>query len=112
MREALARLEKPGLVQTKPGPYTMVSPLDVQTARAAQLVTAAMHELAVRQAVPNLSADEIEAMRAANARFAAALQADDVDAAIASDDEFHGVAVTASANSALRSVLEQFTPVL
>ncbi|MGW3621953.1 GntR family transcriptional regulator [Micromonospora arida] len=98
VREALARLEKSGLVQTKPGPYTMVSPLDVQTARAAQLVTAAMHELAVRQAVPNLSADEIEAMRAANARFAAALQADDVDAAIASDDEFHGVAVTASAN--------------
>jgi DNA-binding GntR family transcriptional regulator len=71
-----------------------------------------MHELAVREAVPHLSAGEIEAMRAANARFAAALQADDVDAAIAADDEFHGVAVTASANPAIRAVVEQFTPVL
>jgi DNA-binding GntR family transcriptional regulator len=51
-------------------------------------------------------------MRAANGRFAAALQADDVDAAIAADDEFHGVTVRASANLALRTVLEQFTPVL
>jgi DNA-binding GntR family transcriptional regulator len=112
VREALTRLEEGGLVQTKPGRYTMVSPLDVQAARAAQTVTAAMHELAVREAVPTLSADEINAMREANARFAAALQANDVDAAIAADDEFHGVAVTAAANPALRAVLEQFTPVL
>ena len=112
VREALTRLEESGLVQTKPGRYTMVSPLDAGAARAAQTVTAAMHELAVREAVPRLSAAEIEAMRAANARFAAALRADDVDAAIAADDEFHGVAVVASANPALRTVLEQFTPVL
>jgi len=112
VREALTRLEESGLVQTKPGRYTMVSPLDVRSARAAQTVTAAMHELAVREAVPTLSAGEITAMREANARFAAALQANDVDAAIASDDEFHGVAVTAAANPALRAVLEQFTPVL
>jgi len=112
VREALTRLEESGLVQTKPGRYTMVSPLDAGAARAAQTVTAAMHELAVREAVPRLSAAEIEAMRAANARFAAALRADDVDEAIAADDEFHGVAVVASANPALRTVLEQFTPVL
>nr|WP_221379150.1 GntR family transcriptional regulator [Actinoplanes polyasparticus] len=112
VREALTRLEESGLVRTKPGRYTMVSPLDARAARAAQTVTAAMHELAVREAVPHLSAGEMEAMRAANARFAAALQADDVDAAIAADDEFHGVAVTASANPAIRAVVEQFTPVL
>ncbi|MFF0380295.1 GntR family transcriptional regulator [Actinoplanes missouriensis] len=112
VREALTRLEEAGLVLTKPGRYTMVSPLDVQAARAAQTVTAAMHELAVREAVPRLSAAEITAMRAANTRFAAALEADDVDAAIASDDEFHGVAVTAAGNPALCTVLEQFTPVL
>lgn len=112
VREALTRLEESGLVQTKPGRYTMVSPLDAGAARSAQTVTAAMHELAVREAVPRLSADELETMRAANARFAAALRADDVDAAIAADDEFHGVTVLASANPALRTVLEQFTPVL
>jgi DNA-binding GntR family transcriptional regulator len=112
VREALTRLEKSGLVQTKPGRYTMVSPLDAVAARAAQTVTAAMHELAVREAVPRLSADDLAAMREANGRFAAALRADDVDAAIAADDDFHGVAVSASANPALRTVLEQFTPVL
>ncbi|MFF0174183.1 GntR family transcriptional regulator [Micromonospora profundi] len=112
VREALARLEEAGLVQTKPGRYTMVTPLDIQAARAAQSVTAAMHELAVRQSVPNLSPEEIETMRAANRRFAEALHTGDVDAAIASDDEFHCVTVTASANSAISSVLEQFTPIL
>ncbi|GIF73583.1 GntR family transcriptional regulator [Asanoa siamensis] len=112
VREALARLEEAGLVQTKPGRYTMVSPLDPRAVRAAQSVVAAMHELAVREAVPTMSPAEIEAMRAANARFAAALRADDVEAAIAADDEFHEVAVTASGNPALAAVLDQFTPVL
>lgn len=112
VREALARLEQAGLVKTKPGRYTIVSPLDVRACRDAQSVTAAMHELAVREAVPNLSAAELDAMRAANERFAAALARQDVDGAIAADDDFHGVLVTACANNALRDVLERFTPVL
>lgn len=112
LREAIARLEQVGLVMTKPGRYTMVSPLDVRAARGAQSVTAAMHELAVRESLPGLSAAELDVMRAANARFAEALRAGDPDAAIAADDDFHGVPVTASANQAVRTVLEQFTPVL
>ncbi|MEV4103989.1 GntR family transcriptional regulator [Nonomuraea sp. NPDC049649] len=112
VREALARLEQAGLVKTKPGRYTIVSPLDARAARNAQSVTAAMHELAVREGLPQLSAAELDAMREANARFADALAREDVDAAIAADDDFHGVLVTASANDALRDVLERYTPVL
>ncbi|WP_405587813.1 GntR family transcriptional regulator [Streptomyces sp. NBC_01190] len=112
VREALTRLEQAGLTQTKPGRHTMVSPLDLRAARAAQSVTAAMHELAVREALPHLSAAEVDAMRDANARFADALSRDDVDAAIAADDAFHDIPVTASTNGAVRSVLEQFTPLL
>lgn len=112
VREALARLEHAGLVQTKPGRYTMVSPLDIRAVRAARSVTAAMHELAVREALPNLSAAELDTMRGANARFAGALRRNDVDAAIAADDDFHDVLIDASANHAIRSVIEQFTPVL
>jgi DNA-binding GntR family transcriptional regulator len=112
LREALARLEQAGLVMTKPGRYTRVSPLDVRAVRSAHSVTAAMHELAVREALPNLCGAELDAMREANARFAEALRAGDPDAAIAADDEFHGVPVAASANRAVRTVLEQFTPVL
>lgn len=112
VREALTRLEQAGLVRTKPGRYTIVSEVDVRAVRAAQSVTAAMHELAVREALPNLSRAELDAMRTANARFADALRRDDVDAALAADDAFHAVPVTASANSAIRTVLDQFTPVL
>ena len=112
VREALARLEQAGLVQTKPGRSTTVSPLDVREIRSAQLVTAAMHELAVREAIPNLSAAELDAMREANKRLVDALLRDDVDAAIAADDDFHGVPVAACANRAIETVLEQFTPVL
>ena len=112
VREALTRLEQAGLVQTKPGRYTRVSPLDVRAVRAAASVTAAMHELAIREALPNLSAAELDAMREANARFDRALRRDDPDAALAADDDFHGVPVMACANHAIRAVLEQFTPVL
>lgn len=112
IREALTRLEQSGLVQTKPGRFTIVSPLDVRETRAAQSVAAAMHELAVREAVPVLSAQELDAMRGANERFAAALRRNDAAAALAADDEFHDVAITASANPVIRSVLEQVTPVL
>ncbi len=112
VREALTRLEQAGLVQTKPGRHTMVSPLDVRAVHDAQSVTAAMHELAVRQAVPNLSATELEAMRAANDHFADALRRNDPGAAIEADDAFHGVLITASANQAIAAVLEQFSPVL
>ncbi|WP_097964076.1 GntR family transcriptional regulator [Streptomyces sp. or20] len=112
VREALARLEQAGLVQTKPGRYTIVSPLDVRAVRAAQSVTSAMHELAVREAVPQLDAVELDAMREANARFAEALRRNDADAALEADDAFHRVAVTACANAAVATVLDQFTPVL
>lgn len=112
VREALARLEQSGLVRTKPGRYTMVSPLDVRAIRNAHSVTAVMHELAVRQALPGITADEIDLMVEANARFAEALERSDADAATAADDAFHGVLVAASANDAVREVLERYTPVL
>ncbi|GAB3864645.1 FCD domain-containing protein [Dactylosporangium cerinum] len=51
-------------------------------------------------------------MGEANARFAEALRRSNVDAAIAADGDFHGVAVTARANQAIHTVLDQFTPLL
>ena len=78
VREALARLERAGLVQTKPGRHTIVSPVDVRAARNALSVTGAMFELAVREAIPHLSTADFDAMREANARFAEALRRGDV----------------------------------
>lgn len=112
IREALARLERAGLVQTKPGRYTIVSPVDVREARAAQVVAATLHELAVREALPSLSSSDIDAMREANDRFRRALDAQDADAALRADDDFHAVAVACSANPVISTVLEQVTAVL
>ena len=112
IREALGRLERAGLVQSKPGSWTRVSPLDVREARASQSVAAALHELVVREAVPHLSEADLTAMREANRRFADALDAHDAEAALSADDDFHAVTVTASANPVAMTVLEQVTPVL
>jgi DNA-binding GntR family transcriptional regulator len=112
IREALTRLEHGGLVETTPGRLTRVSPLDAKAAADAQTVVAAMHEAATREAVPRLTQDDLDEMTAANERLAAALDDEDVDAAIEADDAFHHVAVRRCGNAALASVLAQFTPML
>ncbi|TYL52813.1 GntR family transcriptional regulator [Agromyces mariniharenae] len=112
IREAIARLETAGLVHTRRAKQTVVAPLDTRTALAAQRIAASLHELAVREAVPQLTEADLDAMRDANERFADALRAEDVDAAIVADDEFHDVAVRASANPLLPGLLEQVTPLL
>ncbi|PRC44198.1 GntR family transcriptional regulator [Mycobacterium sp. ITM-2017-0098] len=112
IREALARLEAAGLVETKPGRYTMVSPIDPRTLADAQQVTAAMNELAVRTAVPLLTADDLAGMRSTNQTFAEALHTADVAAAVAADDAFHRIPVDRAGNAAIRTVLDQYTPVL
>lgn len=112
IREALARLEAAGLVETKPGRYTIVSPIHPRTLADAQEVTAAMNELAVRTAVPLLTDADLTRMRTANDTFAKALRTGDVAAAVAADDAFHGIPVERAGNAAIRTVLDQYTPVL
>lgn len=112
VREALLRLGQAGLVVTAPGRSTTVATLDARAIRDAQAVVAAMHRLAVEEAVAHLTADDIALMREANERFAAALRSGDADAAIAADDDFHAVPVRVAANAAITTVLEQFTPTL
>ena len=110
VREALLRLAQGGLVLAHPGRSTVVSPLDVRDVRDARDVVAAMHELAVREAVPVLTEADLDAMRDANRRFAAAVESGDVESAVTVDDELHAVLVRISGNRALATVLEQFTP--
>lgn len=112
VREALLRLAEAGLVVARPGRSTTVSSLDLRAVQDARDVVAAMHELAVRAAVPRLTASDLDRMRSANRRFAAALAEGDVEAALAADDELHAVPVAVAANRAADAVLDQFTPVL
>jgi DNA-binding GntR family transcriptional regulator len=112
VREALARLAGEGLVETKPQSYTRVTPLDPADVRDAAAVVRAMHELAARTAVPRLAPDDVEAMRAANRRFAAAVRAGAVDAAMTADDELHDVLVRVAANGAAAATIERYAPLI
>jgi DNA-binding GntR family transcriptional regulator len=112
VREALLRLGDTGLVRSAPGRSTVVAEIDLAEVREAHAVVVAMHRLAVVEAVARLTAADLDRMREANERFAAAIDAGDTDAALTADDEFHRVAVDVSGNRALATVLDQFTPVV
>ena len=110
VRDALSRLEQDGLVETEPQRFTRVAPLDRRAARDAFPIVAAIHALAAELGVARLTGADLEAMSNANARFAAALRADDVDAALDADDAFHATLLAASANSELEGTLDRLMP--
>jgi DNA-binding GntR family transcriptional regulator len=112
VREALARLADDGLVETKPHSWTRVTALSLREVRDALVVVRAMHELAVRLTVPVMTERHHETMRAANQRFAAALDASEVQAAIDADDALHGVPVAVLGNRALAATIERQLPLI
>lgn len=112
VRQALLRLAEDGLVDSKPQSYTRVAefvPGDVADARQ---LTRILHEFAVRQAMPRFGPGDIKEMRAANARFAEAIEQGDLAAAIAADDELHDVPVRLCGNRAVAASIDRYTPLL
>lgn len=112
VRDALARLAAEGLVESKPQSFTRVTPLVLRDVRDAGVVVRAMHDLAVRAAVPHLGPPEITTMREANARFTRAIRAGDVEAALAADDTLHDVLVHGCGNGAVVATIERYTPLI
>ena len=112
VREAFSRLVDEGLLESKPQSYTRVTPLVASDVRDAAAVVGAMHELVTRVAVPRLGAADIEAMRAANQRFAAAVGTTDVDGALRADDALHEVLVRVSGNRAAAATVARYTPLI
>ncbi|MEV3908812.1 MULTISPECIES: GntR family transcriptional regulator [Streptomyces] len=112
VREAFARLVDDGLLESKPQSYTRVTQVVAAEVRDAAAVVGAMHELVTRVAVPRLFAADIETMRAANERFAAAVTAGDVDEAVHADDALHDVLVRVSGNRAAAATTARYTPLI
>lgn len=112
VREALARLADDGLVETKPHSWTRVTPLLLREVRDALVVLRAMHEVAVRLAVPLMTERHHDLMRQANRQFAAALEAGDVEGALDADDALHGVPVAVLGNRALAATIERQLPLI
>lgn len=112
VREAFSRLVDEGLLESKPQSYTRVTPVVAAEVRDAAAVVGAMHELAVRVAVPRLRSTDVEVMRAANERFAVAVRTGDVDGALHADDELHDVLVRVSGNRAAAATVARYTPLI
>jgi DNA-binding GntR family transcriptional regulator len=112
VREAFSRLVDEGLLESKPQSYTRVTPVVAADVRDAAAVVGAMHELVTRAAVPRLTAADLDVMRAANERFAAAVTAGEVDLALRADDEVHDVLVRVSGNRAAAATVARYTPLI
>jgi DNA-binding GntR family transcriptional regulator len=112
VREALARLTDEGLVEAKPHSWTRVTPLVLREVQDALVVVRAMHELAVRLAVPLMTGAQHQLMRRANVRFAAALGKGDVQAALEADDALHDVAIDAVGNRVIATTIERQLPLI
>ncbi|MGC1237611.1 MAG: GntR family transcriptional regulator [Acidimicrobiales bacterium] len=112
VRESLARLAYEGLVESKPQSYTRITPIAAREVRDAASVVRSMQELAVSAAMANLNDRDIESMRGANNAFRAASRSGDLDAAMAADDDLHGVLIQASRNAALMETVERYTPLI
>ncbi|MDT8915090.1 GntR family transcriptional regulator [Amycolatopsis sp. PS_44_ISF1] len=112
VRQALLRLAGDGLVDSKPQSYTRVAGFVDEDVRDAVQLVRALHEFAVGQALPRLEAGHIAEMRAANERFAAAVEERDAGAAIEADDQLHEVPVRVCGNRAVAATLERYTPLL
>jgi DNA-binding GntR family transcriptional regulator len=112
IREALARLRDEGLVEMRPRSGTRVTPVRLDDASQALKVITAMHELAVRIAVPRLQQPHLRRLHDAAGSFAAAVRAGDYEAAIAADDDFHGVFVEVASNRPVADTLARYMPLL
>ncbi|WP_203137025.1 GntR family transcriptional regulator [Microbacterium sp. JZ31] len=112
VREALLRLGGSGLVVALPGRSTTVSRIESRAVRDARDVVAAMHQLAAREVAGTLAQPDLDRMRAANRRFAEAVEAGDVGAALDADEELHRIPVAVLGNRAIETVLEQFDPLV
>ncbi|MEV6648507.1 GntR family transcriptional regulator [Amycolatopsis sp. NPDC051371] len=112
VREALRRLADDGLVDSKPQSYTRVSDVMSRDVIDARQIVRVLHEFAVRAAAPRCRPADVAAMRAANDRFAKAIEAGDIAAAVKADDELHDVPVRLAGNAAVAATLDRYTPLL
>lgn len=105
VRDALHRLEEEGLAVTTPTRRTHVSEVTVKQAREVYPIMAALEALALRQALPRIDADALDAMRAANVRLADALEAGNATAATDADEEVHSAFGARSGSGELIAML-------
>ena len=110
VREALKRLEDEGLVESIPGSLTRVTPLNIEEAKHAFPVVAALHALAARLAVSQVKEADLTDLEKWNDSLHLALEHKDVVKAIEADDGFHEIFLRAAGNKEIYFALERVVP--
>lgn len=111
VREALLQLEREGLIESVPGRWTRVAPIDLSHAERLYPVLATLEALSARLAARHGSS-HLPAIEAAEREFAAAVaqyavsgDPADVHAIRQADDQFHGAILAAAHNPYLADAL-------
>lgn len=105
VREALRRLEDKGLVESAANRWTRVSEVSIDEPVKIYPIIWTLEELAVSQAIGNMTEADFAAMKLANDKLRGALAVEDPVEASRADIEFHEVFVSRSKNSHLVSIL-------
>jgi DNA-binding GntR family transcriptional regulator len=111
VREALLQLEREGLIESVPGRWTRVAPIDLSHAERLYPVLATLESLSARlaaqrspQGIARIAEAQSE-FREAVARYTASGDPADVQEIRQADDRFHGAILKAADNAYLSDVL-------
>lgn len=104
VREALQRLSADGLVTLRPRHGAVVKSLSSQEFLDAYRVREALEELAIRLALPNLTADDMEELARLQADMRSHASARDAEAFFGANRAFHALFIERSHNDYLRNI--------
>ena len=106
VREALRRLEDKDLVESSANRWTRVAEISIEEPEKIYPILWTLEELAVAQAIENLSAADFDNMTAINRALDQALDTADPVAASRADAQFHDVYIERSHNPFLINILQ------
>ena len=104
VREALHKLAADGLVTLKPRQGAFVSSLSPRQFLDAYRVREALEDLAIRLALPNLTADDLGELGRLQGEMRRHAAAEDVDSFFAANRAFHALFVERSENDYLKGI--------
>ena len=112
VRDALARLADEGLVETKPQSYTRVTPLALKEVRDAAEVVARDARAGRAHRHPAADGRAYRGDARGEPPVRGGHRTADVDAALESDDDLHGVLIGVCGNRAVAATIERYTPLI
>jgi len=104
VREALRLLAAEGLVTIMPRRGAVVKALSPQEFLAAYQVREVLEALAIRLAVPRMSAEDLRTLRALHRQMVEFAERDDVDRYFRANAAFHGLLIERSGNRHLQDI--------